>query len=237
MVSLIEFLHTKLSLKQTEAQGLKGLTVHYIDVRGAWKRVRRQKQKVFRIRLILKTAGFLVVAGHTLASLLAVSPLTPPRVRAESTCSNGDERPPVGRFAGANTNCLPSKPCLTCASRCYWRWLFCSLALPGVKEGASAWPLHIKVWRRTQNNEHFQRRAKVLCVCLCECKCVQSEESMIYEGKKWVGPLIWIVDINAYVLWVWIRRAENWLTMSSHSHTFAHNSIHTVLYIQYCASQ
>lgn len=40
------------------------------------------------------------------------APQTPPGAAAESTCSNGDERPPVGKVVGANTNHLPSKPCL-----------------------------------------------------------------------------------------------------------------------------
>lgn len=48
-------------------------------------------------------------SDHASASPLAASPPTPPRVTAQSTCSNGDERPPVGRSACANTNRLPSE--------------------------------------------------------------------------------------------------------------------------------
>lgn len=46
-----------------------------------------------------RRAGFLLRSDHASASQLAASPPTPPRVRAESTCSNGDERPPVGRLS------------------------------------------------------------------------------------------------------------------------------------------
>lgn len=64
-------------------------------------------------------SGFLCAA--TTPQLLGWrrAPKTPPGAGAESTCSNGDERPPVGKVVGANTNHLPSKPCLAALAQMF----------------------------------------------------------------------------------------------------------------------
>lgn len=67
------------------------------------------------------------------------APKTPPGAGAESTCSNGDERPPVGKVVGANTNHLPSKPCLAALAQMFPTLNILALRRsPGTNGGASA---------------------------------------------------------------------------------------------------
>lgn len=66
-----------------------------------------------------RESGFLGIATTPRLLGWRRAPKSPPGAGAESTCSNGDERPPVGKVVGANTNHLPSKPCLAALAQMF----------------------------------------------------------------------------------------------------------------------
>lgn len=112
-----------------------------------------RRRNAQRSSLGQQESGFLSIATTPRLLGWRRAPKPPPGTGAESTCSNGDERPPVGEVVGANTNHLPSKPCLAALGQ-----MFPTPSAPALRPspGTSGEPRldpHIKVWRRFQNNE------------------------------------------------------------------------------------